>query len=547
MARQADCKVLLFVSPVAEELTCPICLEVFNSPVMLECGHTFCKECFHVCMENKRECPLCKSPCSVDYAPRNNILIASMVDNLLIYCRFGISWNPTSQEWEQTTTNSNLSAVPYCKEVIPLSKKEDHEQNCPFRVVRCKYWTLGCEQQVRFVQLDEHHSQCPYLIADRYDKQKDVKIQRLQTQIEAQDQQITKLQEANKSLHLTLTQVVSFLQEQFPAFEVPNILDPKPILSKQSTELQNCTEISDVSLHDEPLEPVFYERISNVEENPLQVVDSLSHMGGIESLAMSDNFLISACWDGTVNLWNLTDLEHSGSLECGADVRDLFLRDSRYLYCGCSSGILSMWDIEQQHKLAETLIPSNSDVLSQVAIQNTLFASSVTSKIYQYETTSLESKGIIETDHTNWIFALDTCASYLISGSSDKTVRSWDIETSKHLFTLQGHSNQVRAIHSMNENLVVSGSYDKTAILWDIRSKDNIGTVKLNGAVYSLGSVGRLLFSGEEEGCFHVWDSRNLSEPVAEGRGHSEPIYDFQCQSSKLYTCSSDQYVNVWS
>uniref|UniRef100_A0A3Q3LGX6 Uncharacterized protein n=1 Tax=Labrus bergylta TaxID=56723 RepID=A0A3Q3LGX6_9LABR len=54
--------VLVFVNPWHEDLSCPICLDIFKDPVILSCSHSFCRECVKDCWKEKdnQECPLCK-------------------------------------------------------------------------------------------------------------------------------------------------------------------------------------------------------------------------------------------------------------------------------------------------------------------------------------------------------------------------------------------------------------------------------------------------------------------------------------------------------
>uniref|UniRef100_A0A8C6UY56 Uncharacterized protein n=1 Tax=Neogobius melanostomus TaxID=47308 RepID=A0A8C6UY56_9GOBI len=49
---------------VSEDLTCSICLSVFTEPVMLLCGHSFCRECISVSLDKQKNCPVCRA--SVD-------------------------------------------------------------------------------------------------------------------------------------------------------------------------------------------------------------------------------------------------------------------------------------------------------------------------------------------------------------------------------------------------------------------------------------------------------------------------------------------------
>ncbi|XP_051899741.1 nuclear factor 7, brain-like isoform X2 [Pristis pectinata] len=44
-----------------EEVICPICLDFFTDPVILECGHNFCRSCITRCWEMERNsCPECR-------------------------------------------------------------------------------------------------------------------------------------------------------------------------------------------------------------------------------------------------------------------------------------------------------------------------------------------------------------------------------------------------------------------------------------------------------------------------------------------------------
>ncbi|XP_070849210.1 nuclear factor 7, ovary-like [Chaetodon trifascialis] len=56
-----------------EDLSCPVCQDIFKDPVVLTCSHSFCKDCLLKWWRGKptQECPVCKRRSSRSDPPRN--------------------------------------------------------------------------------------------------------------------------------------------------------------------------------------------------------------------------------------------------------------------------------------------------------------------------------------------------------------------------------------------------------------------------------------------------------------------------------------------
>ncbi|MGL5877528.1 MAG: WD40 repeat domain-containing protein, partial [Xenococcaceae cyanobacterium] len=107
----------------------------------------------------------------------------------------------------------------------------------------------------------------------------------------------------------------------------------------------------------------------------------------------------------------------------------------------------------------------------------------------------------------------------LASGSKDKTVRLWDVSTGQCLKILEGHTGWVTSVACSapapaansrdSSNLLASGSTDATVKLWNVGTGECLKTFQ--GHTHWIRSVafcpqGKILASSSEDETVKLWD-----------------------------------------
>ncbi|KAI3494563.1 hypothetical protein L1887_40695 [Cichorium endivia] len=150
-----------------------------------------------------------------------------------------------------------------------------------------------------------------------------------------------------------------------------------------------------------------------------------------------------------------------------------------------------------------------------------------------------------------WDVQFSPLGHYFASASHDRTARIWSMDRIQPLRILAGHLSDVDCVQwHMNCNYLATGSSDKTVRLWDVQTGECIRIfIGHRSMILSLAMSpdGRHMASGDEDGTIMMWDVSN-GRCVTPLVGHTSCVWSlaFSCEGSLLASGSADSTVKLW-
>ncbi|KAM7222289.1 WD40-repeat-containing domain protein [Rhypophila decipiens] len=150
----------------------------------------------------------------------------------------------------------------------------------------------------------------------------------------------------------------------------------------------------------------------------------------------------------------------------------------------------------------------------------------------------------------------------LASGSADKTIKLWDLHTTKCAKSYSYHTDKVCSLawHSVESTVLLSGSYDRTCAIADMRAPTVAPTrVGVESDVENVKwdpHDPNYFYVSTENGIVHYFDARNAStnpsasKSVWQLQAHDESISSFDLNPvipGFMATGSTDKTVKLWN
>jgi WD40 repeat protein len=250
----------------------------------------------------------------------------------------------------------------------------------------------------------------------------------------------------------------------------------------------------------------------------LKLQANIKYFQNITTLAINKSNQIFAygSHDSTIHIWNLIGHQIVTTLNNNSFLVYDFLwsKDAQYLLCACSDQKIRRWHTKTQ---------------------------------------KIEILGNKKSWHSSKVLALALSpdGKTLVSGSADKTVKIWQLNSQADPLTLTGYSTAIHSIIiSSDGQYFVASGLESNLRIRNLETGKLIRSINNNAKVTSLAFSpdGELLAAGSEDKMLRLWHIKTGQE-IWTFTGHSERVSSvvFAPDGQTLISASWDKTIKCWS
>ncbi|EPE06913.1 mitochondrial division protein 1 [Ophiostoma piceae UAMH 11346] len=261
-----------------------------------------------------------------------------------------------------------------------------------------------------------------------------------------------------------------------------------------------------------------------------------AHQDAITAIDFDAPFgtLVSAGMDDTVRVWDLNAGRCIGLLEGHtASVRTLQVEDN-ILATGSADATVRLWDLSRSRydphgsqfgQVSTTAVEDDDD--GGIAFENP-----DDEPVEPPADSMVDCPLITLSAHMGEITALHFRGDVLVSGSSDKTMRQWDLEKGRCVQTLDVMWASAQASASINTN---EGTWRQTSRA-QTEAADFVGALQVFESALACGTA---------DGMVRLWDLRS-GQVHRSLVGHTGAVTCLQFDDMHIVTGSTDRSIRIW-
>eukprot|EP01091_Cochliopodium_minus_P003905 TRINITY_DN13853_c0_g1_i1.p1 TRINITY_DN13853_c0_g1~~TRINITY_DN13853_c0_g1_i1.p1 ORF type:complete len:507 (-),score=117.43 TRINITY_DN13853_c0_g1_i1:14-1534(-) len=140
--------------------------------------------------------------------------------------------------------------------------------------------------------------------------------------------------------------------------------------------------------------------------------------------------------------------------------------------------------------------------------------------------------------HKGFISCMKMYRNNVVSGSSDNTVKIWNVRNKNSLFSLEGHFGKITSV-DFNEIKIASSSVDSTSKIWNTNTGQLLNTLHHNASVSKVSFDNEKAYTSSSDGTVRLWDLRNNFQMLHLLQTNTGAIKDFQVNQNYLVSTSS--------
>lgn len=256
---------------------------------------------------------------------------------------------------------------------------------------------------------------------------------------------------------------------------------------------------------------------------------------------------MSGSADSNVICWNARNGDIIRILTSNGDLIQAVGLFEGFVYAGGSNCIAYQWNFDSGVLLKKFPVVHTNQIRVFAYRQAELFTGSIDTTVIRWDATSgnmlFRYSGISEK-----LRSVVAWKSVVIGAGANLEINMWDatVNSAEPLMVLFSHREPINCL-SVNNDFLYSGSSDKTIKEWDLK---NFTLKKMfeeyPDAIISLAAESSFIFAAGKARVIYQWNvSSGLLYATIEG--HTDDVYTLKLNLNLLFSGSIDKTVRVWN